>query len=183
MPIAVAAAGVVLVAVAGLLALGHRGGEPAGAPASSSSPSPVPIRGLPGALLTIHDFAAASVTQVTSELRLDGVTCGAQATGEVDERNVAFEGVGDTARRGYFDAAASFPSEAEALAYVERLRAATQSCPYRLPHEPAAPALGDGTARVLFPSKAGTSQLAHERDGGRNGRKNASARRAEGAGN
>src|SRR5438270_2488560 len=158
-PIAVAAAGVVLVAVAGLLALGHRGGEPAGAPASSSSssPSPVPTRGLPGALLTLHDFAAASVTQVTSELRLDGVTCGAQATGEVDERNVAFEGVGDTARRGYFDAAASFPSEAEALAYVERLRAATQSCPYRLPHEPAAPALGDGTARVLFPSKAGTS--------------------------
>ena len=159
-PVVAAAAGVALVAVAGVLALGHRGAD---TPVkSAASASPVPIRGLQGALLTIHDFATGSVTEVPTDLRLGGVTCGAQPAAEVEEREVAFEGVGDTSRFGYFDAAAAFASDADALAYTERLTAAAQSCPYRLPDSPAAPALGDGTVRLTFASNSGTTPFVYD---------------------
>jgi hypothetical protein len=68
---------------------------------------------------------------------------------------VAFTGRGDTARRGYFNAAASFSTVDAARTYLDQVTAAAQSCPVppRLAGGPPAPAIGDGSARVLFHSK------------------------------
>ncbi len=163
-PVAAGVAALVGVGVVGVLLLMHRGG---GAPATTPSPTAVPPAtatataapaGLQGALLTIGDFAPGSVAPVTPTLPLDRVSCGAPPTGELEERSVAFNGQGDTAGRGYFNAAASFPSDTEARAYLEALAAAAQSCTVRLPNAPAAPALGDGTVRVLFPTRQGAPE-------------------------
>jgi serine/threonine-protein kinase len=159
-PPAAGVAALVTVGVAGALLLGHRGGDTGAATsthptaAPSAAPPPGTLR-LEAALLTLSDFAPGSVAPAPSTLQLGQVSCGVPPTGEVEERRVAFTGRGDTAGRAYFNAAASFPADAEARSYLDSLTAAAQGCPQRLPDGPAAPALGDGTVRVLFPSAPG----------------------------
>jgi hypothetical protein len=158
--VAAGVAALVGVGVVGVLLLMHRGGG--AAPATTPPPTAAPTAtaapaGLQGALLTVGDFARGSVAPVTPDLPLDRVSCGAPPTGELEERSVAFNGQGDTTGRGYFNAAASFPSDTEARSYIEALAAAAKSCAVRLPYGPAAPALGDGTVRVLFPTRPGVS--------------------------
>lgn len=151
-PVAAGVAALVGVGVVGVLLLMHRGGGGA-TPSPTAAPTVAPPAGLLAALLTIEDFARGSVAQVTSALTLDRVSCGAPPAEELEERRVAFVGRGDTTGRGYFNAAASFPSEKQARSYLDALATAAQSCTVRLPDGPAAPALGDGTVRVLFPSR------------------------------
>jgi hypothetical protein len=159
-PLAAGVAALVTAGAAGVLLLAHRGGgtgaATAGHPAAAPTAAPPPgTPRLEAALLTLSDFAPGSVAPAPSTLQLDQVSCGVPPTGEVEERRVAFTGRGDTAGRAYFNAAASFPADAEARSYLDRLTAAAQSCPQRLPDGPPAPALGDGTVRLLFPSAPG----------------------------
>jgi serine/threonine protein kinase len=172
-PIVGALVGLALVALAGILILGRGGGGGTPAASASGAPrstaTPAPIRGLPGALLTLGDFSPGTVTPADrpSDLKLAGVNCGIPTTGEVDERNVTFVSVDKARSESYFDAAASFSSDADAIAYIEALKAAVQRCPSppRLGPVPAAPVLGpgsDGTVRVLSTSKSAESPFVYD---------------------
>jgi tRNA A-37 threonylcarbamoyl transferase component Bud32 len=159
-PLAAGAAALVTAGAAGVLLLAHRDGDTGAAtsirpsPAPTATPPPGTLN-LEAALLTLSDFAPGSVAPAPSTLQLDQVSCGVPPTAEVEERRVAFTGRGDTAGRAYFNAAVAFPVDADARSYLDSLTAAAQSCPQRLPVGPPAPALGDGTVRVLFPSAPG----------------------------
>jgi hypothetical protein len=96
------------------------------------------------------------VAPATSDLlRLKDVSCGVTPANEIDEKRVAFTGRGDTVGRGYFNAVASFRTVDDARTYLDQVTAAAQRCPVppRLDEKPLDPAIGDGSARVLFHSK------------------------------
>jgi hypothetical protein len=161
-PVVGAVAGLVLIAAAGALALGHRGGGGTAPP-----PTPAPLRGLAGALLTIDDFDPGTVTRATgtTDLDLAHVSCGAPPAGKVDERSVTFVTSDPNRHESYFDDAVSFSSDADAIAYMERLAAEAKRCapPVRFDPEPAAPSLGDGIpVRVLFRSNSTATPFVYD---------------------
>jgi hypothetical protein len=165
-PLAAAVAALIVVAVGAVIVLTHRGGETGAAtsgsrtPVPTAAPTPAPT-GLQAALLDLTDFAKGSVTMATSDLPLKDVSCGVTPANEVDEKRVAFIGRGDTAGRDYFNAAASFPTEADARTYLDQVTAAAQSCPVppRLPGAPPDPLPGEPSARVIFQGKPGPNQF------------------------
>jgi hypothetical protein len=149
-PLAAAFGALVAVAAGAVILLSHRGGDTGAATSPSSTAAPPP-----GPLLVLTDFAPGSVAPADSQLQLKDISCGVTPSKEVGEKRVAFTGRGDTAHRGYFNAAASFSTVDDARTYLDQVTAAAQRCPVppRLADGPLAPAIGDGSARVLFRSK------------------------------
>jgi serine/threonine-protein kinase len=149
-PLAAAFGALVAVAAGAVILLSHRGGDTGAATSPSSTAAPPP-----GPLLVLTDFAPGSVAPADSQLQLKDISCGVTPSKEVGEKRVAFTGRGDTAHRGYFNAAASFSTVDDARTYLDQVTAAAQRCPVppRLDEKPLDPAIGDGSARVLFHSK------------------------------
>jgi hypothetical protein len=148
---------VLVAAAAGaVILLSHRGGDTGAATSPSSTAAPPP-----GPLLVLTDFAPGSVAPADSQLQLKDISCGVTPSKEVGETRVAFTGRGDTAHRGYFNAAASFSTVDDARTYLDQVTAAAQSCPVppRLPGAPPDPLPGEPSARVIFQGKPGPNQF------------------------
>lgn len=154
--VAVIAAVVVVVSLGALLALlltqHHNPSSPATSATSGNSAN---ATGLQTMLLTTSDFPAGSVSTLPTSLRLSQVRCGATPRSEGDERVVAFQNQNASSGSGYFyfQAAASFATNADASQYMQDIKAAVQGCTQLASR--AAPPLGDQTVRLTFPSGDG----------------------------